>query len=76
MNTIGNVLQGLNNEFVGFTEEIAYKLNITNQHAYFQRYLNDIFDPINRDIYIATYQLNKPAYIYTAAELKNVYIRT
>lgn len=74
-------LQTLNESFVIFRNAINYKLLFNAQVIYLEHFLNDLYDPINRGIYIEdtadieyTYLFNKsenrPVYIYNKSEGK------
>ncbi len=45
-------IQSINNKFVQWAKELRYKLSFTGQVIYLEHILNDVFDPVNRLIYI------------------------
>lgn len=74
-------LQSLNTNFVILRNAINYKLLFNAQVIYLEHFLNDLYDPVNRGIYIQDtanidykYLFNKnenrPVYIYNKSENK------
>jgi hypothetical protein len=47
-----NPLQNLNNTFAFYAKKTRYDLSFTGQVIYLEHVLNDVFDPVNRSIYI------------------------
>jgi len=53
-----------------------YKLEHTGQVCSLEGSLNDLFDPIERRIYIGEGQIYETTYIYTEAEAQDVFLNT
>lgn len=63
-------LKSINNDFQAFRNHVNYKLLFNGQVIYLERYLNDVYDPINRRIFI-TDAIRKPInYVYNKLEDK------
>lgn len=56
--------------------ENIYKLEHTGQVCSLRGSLNDVFDPTLRRIYIGDGQMNPTTYVYTEAELQDLYTNT
>lgn len=80
-------LQTLNESFVIFRNATEYKLLFNAQVIYLEHYLNDLYDPVNRGIYIEdtadieyTYLFkdieNRPLYLHKESENTPVFIKT
>jgi hypothetical protein len=74
LNSIANVMQALNIDFVFFTNDIAYKLQITNQKVYLEHYLNNIYDIWLRRIFIINLEQNEHTYLFTELENKPLFL--
>ena len=73
-------LQQLNDILFNYRRDTRYKLAITGQVIYLEHYLNDLYDPVLRRIYIAdtasieydylynVVETGGPMYLYNAAE--------
>ena len=57
-------------------KENIYKLEHTGQVCSLRGSLNDVFDPTLRRIYIGDGQMNPTTYVYTEAELQDLYTNT
>ena len=73
INVIANVMKGINNQFLTFISDTNYKLTITNQKIYLEHYLNDLYDPVLKRIFIQNLELQSHIYHYTALENKLIY---
>jgi len=59
-----------NNSFQQFRDQVNYKLLFNGQVMYLERYLNDVYDPIKRRIFISD-AVRKPInYVYNKLEDK------
>lgn len=79
---MGFLRQDLLKEFVGvvvgqingastlhtFYQEKEYEMTFTGQVIYLEHYLNDLYDPINRDIYIEDFDGPETTYLFNKAE--------
>ena len=74
MNSIANVMKGLNYQFYGYTNDIDYKLRITNQKIYLEHHLNNQFDLILRRIFIQNHEVREYDYVFTRLESLPTYI--
>lgn len=54
----------LNSIFADYADKAYYRLAINGQVIYLEHYLNDLFDSVNRGIYISDDNLVIPPYIY------------
>lgn len=63
-------LQGLNDTFAQFADDINYKLSFNGQTVYLEHYLNDQYDDVLRRIWIENTSNTSQAYIYLKAELQ------
>lgn len=61
-------LQSLNATFVAFVADVRYRLNLTGQVIYLEHYLNDLYDPIQRRIYISDGDPSSPIFVYNKAD--------
>lgn len=59
----------LNNLFYQFKEVTNYKLKFNGQVIYLEHYLNDLYDPSQRRIYIEDTSNTDPNYIFNRVEL-------
>lgn len=68
-------LKTTNIAFQAFRNQINYKLQFNGQVIYLERYLNDVYDPISRRIFISD-AVRKPIhYLYNKLESKpNTYL--
>lgn len=63
-------LQSLNAQFVAYTEDVRYRLNLTGQVIYLEHYLNDLYDNVERRIYITDGDAILPVFVYNKSELQ------
>lgn len=61
-------LQTLNAQLAAFVNQTRYLMSLTGQVIYLEHYLNDLFDPIERRIYIDDGALTLPPYLYNQAD--------
>jgi hypothetical protein len=61
-------LQFVNNMFDECALETKYLMSLTGQVIYLEQYLNDLFDPVLRRIYIDDGSLTLPPYLYNIAD--------
>jgi len=62
-------IQTLHSSFISFRDGTNYKLLFNGQVIYLEHYLNDVYDPVNREIYIEdTANLD---YDYTGNKIEN-----
>ena len=61
-------LQSLNQDFADYTEDVRYRLNLSGQVIYLEHYLNDLYDPIDRRIYISDGDAPLPLFLYNKAD--------
>lgn len=61
-------LQTLNTSLSDFINETRYLMKLTGQVIYLEHYLNDLFDPVLRRIYIEDGSLVLPPYLYNQAD--------
>lgn len=73
--TMMKPLKNTNNLLQAFRNQVNYKLLFNGQVIYLERYLNDVYDPINRRIFISD-AVRKPIhYLYNKLESKpNTYL--
>ena len=57
-----------NNQFIKFRNDQLYKVNISGQVIYLEKYLNDLYDPLYRRIYIEDAALVLPPFIYAVTD--------
>lgn len=69
LNSLVTPLQQLHSLFLQFRENQLYDLKITGQVIYLELVLNDIFDPVQRRIYIEDGEIYEPPVFYE--EYKN-----
>ncbi len=69
-------LEVLTSQLVGLVDRSRYHLNLTGQVIYLEHYLNDLFDPSQRRIYIDDAGPILPDFLYTRAEAQPLYIYT
>lgn len=66
-----NPLQVFNNEFVVYVKDTVYLTSFTGQVIYLEHILNDLYDSIDRSIFISDgNQLPLPPYIYNKIEAR------
>lgn len=53
----------LNYQMATYANDVYYRLHITGQVVYLEHYLNDLYDPTNRAIYITDDSLVEPPYL-------------
>jgi hypothetical protein len=46
-------MESLNAIFAAYVDDVRYRLSITGQVIYLEHYLNDLYDPLDRRIYIS-----------------------
>ncbi len=63
-------------EWYNWRLDNIYKLEHTGQVCSLEGSLNDVFDPVERRIYIGDGQIYQTAYIYTEAEAQDVFVHT
>lgn len=68
-------VQSLYAAFIAYRDECSYFLNHTSQVVYMEAAMNDVFDPVNRGIYIVDGAVYDPLWLYQEAELKPLYVR-
>ena len=61
-------LQSLHDTFYTYLVNTFYKLHITGQVIYLEHYLNDLFDPVERRIYINDGSLVLPPFLYLSID--------
>lgn len=61
-------IQSLNAELQAFVTDVRYRLTITGQVIYLEHYLNDLYDPIDRRIYIEDGNPIAPVFLYNKSE--------
>lgn len=54
----------LNYQMATYANDVYYRLHITGQVVYLEHYLNDLYDPTNRAIYITDDSLVVPPYLH------------
>lgn len=61
-------LKSLNVTFRAYVDEVRYKMYITGQVVYLEHYLNDLYDPVVRRIYISDGDAGVPLFLYRKAD--------
>jgi len=61
-------LQSLHERFFSKSQETLYIMSITGQVIYLERYLNDLFDNVERRIYIDDGTIILPPYLYNIVD--------
>ncbi len=61
-------LQSLNVRLVDFVEDVRYHMHLTGQVIYLEHYLNDLFDPAERRIYIEDDTPTLPVHLFNKAD--------
>ncbi len=61
-------LQSLNSTFVDYVADVRYRLRLTGQVIYLEHYLNDLYDNVERRIYITDGDAILPVFIYNKAD--------
>ncbi len=61
-------LQSLHDRFSAQAANTLYIMNITGQVIYLEHYLNDLFDPVLRRIFIADGSIVLPPYLYNLVD--------
>lgn len=70
VNSLSLPVTVIHSEFLQFRQDILYKLRFTGQIIYLEHILNDMFDPVNRAIYIDNVADTATTIIYYKSELK------
>lgn len=61
-------LSSLNITFMTNVNDVRYRLYLTGQVIYLEHYLNDLFDPISRRIYIDDGNATPPLFLFNKAD--------
>ena len=71
------MIKSLNNDLFTFRDEIDSKVKVTGQIIYLEKYLNDLYDPVLRRIFITSVARPPEVYIRNNAEEfpQEVYLR-
>ncbi|MCF8219399.1 MAG: hypothetical protein K9J21_10515 [Bacteroidales bacterium] len=64
----------LNDEFKQFVLDTKYKLKIDGRKIYLEHYLNDLYDDVQRRIYIETNQLPDQLFLFKKQEIPALYL--
>jgi len=64
INTILTPIKQLNNAVASYATQVYYRLSITGQVIYLEHYLNDLYDPVDRRIFISEDQLLLPPFLF------------
>jgi len=64
INAILTPIKQLNNAVVSYANQVYYRLSITGQVIYLEHYLNDLYDKVERRIYISEDQILLPPFLF------------
>jgi len=70
INAILTPIKQLNNAVASYATQVYYRLSITGQVIYLEHYLNDLYDPIDRRIFISEDQLLLPPFLFNKIDNK------
>jgi hypothetical protein len=66
----------IHNAFIRYRDLKLYEIHINYQVCYLEAFLNDRYDFVNRNIYIADAEIADAVYLYQDEELKPMYLYT
>ena len=64
-------LKDVNLLLYAITQRITYVLQFNGQIIYLEKYLNDVYDPVDMRIYIQNTSNSSPTYLFNRAELND-----